>query len=184
MAKVILGMTMSMDGYVNDREGDSDALSDLTSMRKSKMLEQAIEDTGAVVMGRNTFAMSDDPNWYAGNYEFQVPIFVLTKKAPESKPKESGKLTITFVTDGIESAIAQAKAAAGEKSVMVVGGPDLGRQLLEAGLVDELDIGIQPILLGGGLRFFELLRKEIRLEKVQATEEIPGRTDLLFRVVN
>ena len=78
-------------------------------------------------MGRHTYAMADDPDTYVGNYEFQVPIFVLTKHAPKRLPKQSDQLTFTFVTDGID-AIAQAKAAGGDKDVTVVGGPSVIQQ--------------------------------------------------------
>jgi hypothetical protein len=79
MAKVIAGMTISLDGFVNDRRSSVAALyPDFASLRQSERLQEAIENTGAVVMGRQAYAMADDPDWYAGNYEFQVPIFVLT----------------------------------------------------------------------------------------------------------
>src|SRR5688572_29475781 len=99
-------MTMSLDGFVNDRNGSVEALyPDLETLRNEELLREAIRNTGAVVMGRNAFAMAEDPDWFAGNYEFQTPIFVLTHEAPQRRPKESGNLSFTFVTDGIESAI-------------------------------------------------------------------------------
>jgi hypothetical protein len=73
-AKVVFGMTTSVDEYVNDRSGSVEALyPDLEALRETEPLSEAIRNTGAVVMGRNSFAMADDPDWYAGNYEFQVP---------------------------------------------------------------------------------------------------------------
>src|SRR2546426_8784178 len=98
-------------------------------------------ETGAVLMGRRTFEMGD-PDWYAGNYEFQVPIFVLTHEPPRLQPKQDEHLTFTFVTGGVKSAIAQATAAAGEKAVQVVGGVSVARQLLRAGLVDEVRVDV------------------------------------------
>src|SRR3972149_2142448 len=92
-----------------------------------------IEETGAVLMGRRTFEMAADPDWYVGSYELQVPIFVLTHEPPRVAPKHDEHLTFTFVTDGIESAVKQAKAAAGDRAVTVVGGADGIRQLLRAG---------------------------------------------------
>jgi dihydrofolate reductase len=92
-------------------------------------------------------------------------------------------LTLTFVTDGIERAIEKAKAAAGGKHVMVIGGANTAQQCLQAGLVDQIQIGIVPILLGEGLRFFEHLGSEpIELERMRIIES-PTRTDLWFRVV-
>ncbi len=156
MAKVLLGMTMSLDGFINDRNGGVDHLyPDLEALRKTEALQELIRTTGAVVMGRRAYDMA------AGDftdYEFQVPIFVLTHQAPERVAKgENERLTFTFVTDGIESAIRQAKVAAGDKDVSVIGGARTVQQCLQAGLGDELQIDIRPVLLGEGLRLFEHL---------------------------
>jgi dihydrofolate reductase len=133
-------------------------------------------------MGKRTFEMSEDPDWYVGNYEFQVPTFVVCEEAPAKVPKQTAELTFTFVTDGLESAIRQAKIAAGEKQVTVVGGPSIGQQLLRAGLVDELRIGIMPVLLGKGLQLFEHLDDlPVSLEKIRVQETGP-RTDIWFKV--
>ncbi len=183
MAKVILAMTMSLDGFVNDRNGSVDSLySDLDQLRNTETLQETIKTTGAVVMGRRAYAMGDS-DWYVGNYEFQAPIFVLTHRVPQKLPKQDEKLTFTFVTDGIESAIEKAKAAAGDKDVQVIGGANIAQQLINAGLVDELQIGIMPVLLGEGLRFFEhVATLPIELEKIKVLES-SARTDLWFRVV-
>jgi dihydrofolate reductase len=90
---------------------------------------------------------------------------------------------VTFVTDGIESALEKAKAAAGDKQVTVVGGAKTAQQCLRVGLVDEIHIGIVPVLLGEGLRFFEpLVHEQIKLERTRVFES-ETRTDLWFRVV-
>jgi dihydrofolate reductase len=137
---------------------------------------------GAVVMGRGAFAMGD-PDHYADHYEFQVPIFVLTHHIPDKHPRENAQLTITFVTDGVESAVARAKAAAGAKDVQAIGGASTIRQCLRAGLLDELQVGVVPVLLGGGLRLFDQLDTDhVPLEQTRVLES-PGRTDLLYRVV-
>jgi dihydrofolate reductase len=144
-------------------------------------MDAAIERTGAVLMGRRTFEMGN-PDAYVGQYEFQVPIFVLTHAPPPVAPKRDERLTFAFVTDGVESAVAQAKAAAGDRAVTVVGGPSVVRQLLQAGLVDELHVDVMPVLLGGGLRLFEGPGLErVRLEKI-GVDEIGARTSLRFRV--
>ena len=135
-------------------------------------------------MGRNSFAMAADPDWFAGNYEYQVPIFVLTHQPPKQHPKETENLTFTFVTDGIESAIAQAKVAAGDKDVNVIGAASTARQCLLARLADELHIDIMPVLLGGGLRLFEGTSEEqFRLERLKVIELPGGRTHLRFRIL-
>ena len=182
MGKVIVGTTMSLDGFINDRNGDVSRLyPDLEALRRTEMLQEEIQTTGAVVMGRQAYDMAEGD---FTDYEFQVPIFVLTHHVPAKVAKgENERLTFTFVTDGIESAIEKAKAAAGDKYVMVIGGANTAQQCIRAGLVDHIQIGIVPILLGEGLRFFEHLGSEqIELERTRVIES-PGRTDMRFRVV-
>jgi dihydrofolate reductase len=115
-------------------------------------------------------------------YEFQVPIFVVTHEPPSATPRQHEHLTFTFVTDGVKSAIAQASAAAGDKAVTVVGGPNVIQQLLRAGVVDELRLDVVPVMLGGGLRLFEQPDSGvIELEKI-SVQEIGPRTSLRFRI--
>jgi dihydrofolate reductase len=121
MAKVIAGMTTSLDGFVADESGSASRLyPDLAALRDTAYMKDTIDQTGAVVMGRRTFEMGD-PDGYVGNYEFQVPIFVLTHEPPEVAPKQDQHLTFTFVDDGVEAAIEHATAVTGEKAVQVVG---------------------------------------------------------------
>jgi dihydrofolate reductase len=181
MSRVLAGMAISLDGFVNDRNGDVSRLyPDFSALRQTEILQEAIQTTGAVVMGRRAYDMAQGD---FTNYEFQVPIFVLTHHVPEKVAKgENGKLSFTFVTNGIESTIEQAKAAAGDKYVMVIGGADTIQQCIKKGLLDEIQIGIVPILLGSGLRLFEHTGKQIDLEKMRVIES-PTRTDLRYRVV-
>ena len=144
-------------------------------------MTEAIEETGAVLMGRRAFEMGD-PDSYVGEYEFQVPIFVLTHHPPKTPPKQDERLTFTFVTDGVESAIEQAKAAAGDRAVQVIGGASVVQQLLSASLVDELRIDIMPVLFGAGLRLLENVDPErLKLEQI-GVQEVGARTSLRFRV--
>ena len=107
---------------------------------------------------------------------------MLTHHPPSVAPKQDEQLTFTFVTDGVESAVAQAKAAALDKVVQVVGGASIAQQLLDAGLVDELHVDIMPVFLGVGLRSFESSSLErVRLEKINL-QEVGARTSLRFRV--
>jgi dihydrofolate reductase len=184
MTKVILGMTMSLDGFINDRNGSVAALyPDLADWRETDPGKESIENTGAVVMGRNSFAMAEDPDWFAGNYEYQVPIFILTHQPPKKHPKETNHLTFTFVTDGLESAVRRAKAAAGDKDVNVIGAAMTAQQCLKAGLADELHVDIMPVFLGGGLRPFEGIDDgQIQLERIEVIELPGGRTHLKFRI--
>ena len=183
MATVTAGMTVSLDGFVADREGSAARLyPDLADLHGTDYMNAAIAETGAVVMGRRTFGMGD-PDAFVGNYEFQVPIFVVTHHPPAVPPRQDERLTFTFVTDGVESAIEQAEAAAGDKVVQVVGGPSVIQQLLGAGLVDVLSIDVMPVVLGDGLRLLENLDPErLRLEK-REVREVGARTTLGFRVV-
>jgi dihydrofolate reductase len=183
MGNVIIGATMSLDGFMNDRNGDISRLyPDFEALHRTEMLQEEIRTTGAVVMGRHSYDMAQGD---LTDYEYQVPVFVLTHHVPAKGPKgENDRLTVTFVTDGIESAIAKAKAAAGDKQVTVVGGAQTAQQCLRSGLVDEIHIGIVPVLLGEGLRFFEPGGiEQLELEKTRVFES-PTRTDLWFRVVS
>jgi dihydrofolate reductase len=112
MGEVIVGATLSLDGFMNDRHGDVGRLyPDLEALRKTEMLQEEIRTTGAVVMGRRAYDMAEGD---LTDYEYQVPIFVLTHHLPEKVAKgENDQLTLTFVTGGIESALEKAKAAAG-----------------------------------------------------------------------
>lgn len=168
MAKVCVGMVVSLDGFISDRNGELGKL--YASFKPNAEIKEMMEQTGAVVMGSNTFAMSKNPDAYADNYEFQVPLFVLTHHPPAKHPKENDNLTVTFVTDGIESAVQQAKAAAKDKNVVVLGA-NVSQQLLKAGMVDELQIAIAPLLLGSGIRLFAHLEDlEVQLEKLRVIE--------------
>jgi len=119
-----------------------------------------VESTGACVMGRRMFSggsgpWADDPNasgWWGDEPPFGVPVFVLTHHARE--PLVLGATTFHFVTDGIDAALERARAAAGERDVTVVGGADVVRQALRAGAVEEVQLHVAPVLLGGGTRLF------------------------------
>jgi len=183
MGKAILGMTMSLDGFVNDRDGDVGCLyPDLEALRETELLQEAIRTTGAVVMGRHAYDMANGD--FTG-YEFQVPIFVLTHRVPAKVAKgENENFKFNFIKDGIESAIEKARAAAVEKDVTVVGGADIFQQCLNKGLVDEIQIDIAPLLLGDGLRLFEHINAEaIELENRGVIESSAGVTHLRYSVV-
>ena len=148
MGKVMGGMTISLDGFVNDRNGSVGALyPDLGQLAQTEMLQESMQKTGAVIMGRHSYEMANGD--FTG-YEYQVPLFIVTHEAPTSVFKgENGKLSFHFVTDGVESAIRRAKAAAGDKDVTVVGGPNLIQQLLEAGQMDEITGWNHACFIGG-----------------------------------
>jgi dihydrofolate reductase len=128
----------------------------------SAIIEEGIANIGATIMGRNMFGghpgpwSKDDPwtGWWGKNPPFHHPVFVLTSHARKPLTLEGGNL-FTFVTDGIESALAQAKRAAGNKDITLAGGAKAASQYLKAGLVDEMEIHLVPILLGSGERLFD-----------------------------
>lgn len=183
MAKVIAGMAMSLDGFINDKNGSVDKLyPDFNELHDVTSFKEMIKNTGAVIMGRHVYEMADPFEWANDDYEFQTPIFVLTHTPPEKYPKGNGKLSFTFVTDGIESAVSQAKKAAGDKDIQVIGASTT-QQCLNAGLCDELGIDIMPVLLGKGIRLFENIDKEINLVRIKVEETTRARTSLTFRVV-
>ena len=182
MATVNAGMAISLDGFVADRSGSVARLSDPAQRRGTDYMNALIEETGAVVLGKRSFEMAADPDWYVGSYEFQVPIFVVTHQPPEVMPKQDEHLTFTFVTDGVESALAGAKRAAGAKVVQVLGA-NVIQQALRTGLVDELEVDVFPILLGAGLRLFDDPGLEGVMLKKIGVREIGAITNLRFQVV-
>ncbi|MGS0684865.1 dihydrofolate reductase family protein [Nakamurella sp. GG22] len=182
MATVIAGMTVSLDGFVEDADGSAAALyTDFDDLLESPSMKAMQEMAGAALMGRRTFDGAPDPDGYADGYEFQVPIFVLTHNPPAVAPKRNDRLYFTFVTDGVKSLVAQAAEVAGDRAVLAIGGADLNRQLLAAGLVDELWVDVMPVLLGNGKRLFEDSGR-IDLEKISVDEIGAARTSLRFRV--
>ncbi|MGV9362035.1 dihydrofolate reductase family protein [Amycolatopsis sp. NPDC003731] len=182
MATVHAGMSMSLDGFVADRHGGTARLSDPAASNGSEYMTDLIRETGAVVLGRRTFAMAEDPDWYLGNYEFQVPIFVVTHTPPAVSPAQDERLTFTFVTDGIASAITQARAAAGERAVKVIG-TSVVRQAVRAGLADELHVRMAPVLLGAGLPLFGDPELDgVRLRRI-GVREVGPHTELRFAVL-
>lgn len=182
MARVIAGMTISLDGFVADADGSAGPLyEDLADLQGTAYMKGMQDETGAVLMGRRTFDMGGDPDsWADEAYEFQVPIFVVTHTPPPVTPKGTDRLSFTFVTDGVRAAVAHATAAAGDRAVTVVGGADVTRQLLAAGLVDELRVDVVPVLLGAGLPLFAGTGRRT-LEKI-GVQEVGARTTLRFRV--
>jgi len=134
-------------------------------------------------MGRHVYDMADPFMWINDDYEYQVPLFILTHTPPEKFPPGNEKLTITFITDGVESAIGQAKQVTSDKIVQIIGGADTIQQCLSSGLCDELEIDVMPILLGDGLRLFEnIYTDKIKLERTKVEETTTVRTSITFKL--
>jgi dihydrofolate reductase len=192
MTKVIFDISMSLDGFVTaanvrPEEPLGDGGQRLHEWafgedeRNRELLEEAVNFVGAVIAGRRTYDLSV-PWWGADGPAgpARVPVFVVTHAEPEDAP-EGG--VYTFVTEGIASALEQAKAAAGEKAVAVMGGAEIGQQFIRAGLVDEISIHLVPVLFGSGTRMFENLGGvHIQLDTTSVIET-PEATHLRLRVV-
>ena len=209
MTKLRLDITVSLDGYVagpnqtlehplgQGGERLHEWLFGLASFRErhglpgagetgpdDDVVRESLGATGAVVMGRRMFsggrgAWEDDPNrdgWWGDEPPFRVPVFVLTHHARETVVK-----SFVFVTDGIEAALDDARAAAGGKDVFVAGGASVAQQYLRAGLLDELQLHVAPILLGGGVRLFDGVGP-VELEPRRVIES-PSVAHLAFEVV-
>jgi dihydrofolate reductase len=153
----------------------------------ARIVEESRENIGAGVMGRNMFGpIGGGPwgdkqwtGWWGEDPPYHYPVFVLTHY-PRDPVEMSGGTTFYFVTDGIESALAQAADAAGGKDVMLWGGAHVINQYLSAGLLDELELHVVPVLLGDGARLFDGLRAaDVHLEQVRAVEA-PGVTHLKY----
>jgi dihydrofolate reductase len=154
------------------------------------VVEEAVQRAGATIMGRRMFSggegpWEDDPNadaWWGDEPPFHHPVFVLTHHAREPVVKDGGT-TFTFVTDGIESALGQARDAAGDRDVAIGGGANVAQQYLDAGLLDELQIHVAPLLLGDGVRLFDGLDADrIKLEPAR-TLGSAAVAHLTYRVV-
>ena len=153
----------------------------------SKVVEEEQAGIGATIMGRNMFGGhpgSWNPNdpwngWWGEEPPFHHPVFVLTHHAREPLALKGGT-TFTFVTDGIESALDQAREAAGGKDVMLGGGADVAQQYLRAGLVDEMEIHLVPVLLGGGERLFDGVGRDLHGLELVRTVATPDVVHLKF----
>lgn len=174
--KVIIDMAMSLDGFIADQQNQS--LYPIGDLQNTEALNELIRTTGAVIMGRHAYDMANGD--FTG-YEYQVPIFVLTHNPPDKDTKgQNENLKISFVTNGIESAIEKAKAAANDKNVTIIGGANVAQQSIKAGLVDQIQIRLIPVLLNEGLRMFDRLGNEyIDLKKIRV-RQFPDRTDMKF----
>ena len=197
MTKVYTGATMSLDGYISGPgetgfehlfqwygNGDVEMPTTHPDMTwrltpQSAERQQAMMDmTGVLVVGRRLFDITDG---WGGDHPMGKPVVVLTHKVPDGWPREDAPFT--FVTDGIESAIATAQQIAGDKVVGVNGGT-IARQCLNAGMLDEIWVDLAPVLLGGGTPFLDqLANAPITLDGPLSVVEGKGVTHLRYRVV-
>jgi dihydrofolate reductase len=192
MSKVISGISMSLDGFVTGpnvtREqqlGDGGEVLHRwlrePDPRDTELLDGMREGVGALLMGRLSYDLAEgDGGWGDGGPAGPVPCFVLTHNPPAPETVRAPSV-FTFVTDGVHSAVERAKAVAGGK-VVAVHGASVAQQCLAAGLMDEIQIHLAPVLLGGGTRLFEHLGGRFRLERV-AVIDSPNATHLRYKVI-
>ena len=157
----------------------------------SEVVEETPRNTGATIMGRRMFSggagpWEDDPNadgWWGDDPPFHHPVFVLTHHARDPVTKQGGT-SFNFVTGGIEAALEQARAAAGERDVAVGGGATAVQQYLKAGLLDELQVHVVPVLLGSGARLFEkhLDAGQGEVELTRVVQSPTGVVHLAYRL--
>jgi dihydrofolate reductase len=196
MSKVYTGASMSLDGYISGPgetgfehlfkwygNGDVEVTTadpELTfhlSEASAEHFRSILEGTGALVVGRKLF---DFTNAWGGKHPLDRPVVVVTHNVPEGWPREGSPFT--FVTDGIESAVEQARALAGDRNVGVNGGT-IASQCLDARLLDEIWVDLVPVLLGGGTSFFDQLQNApVELEGPTSVVEDTDVTHLRYRV--
>jgi dihydrofolate reductase len=189
-SKVILDITMSLDGFIagpNDNvkplhqwlfSGDTpSSYNDFFKLAKKSavIFDRFIKNTGAIITGRRTY---DITGGWGGHHPFpRVPVFVISSHIPKKIP--AGTTHFTFVTDGIKSAVQQARKTAGKKHVYVLGGASIAQQCMQAGLLDAMNIHLVPILLGDGVCLFGHHEKQIKMAQKKMIEA-PGVTHLQF----
>jgi len=186
---------MSLDGFIADPNDDPGRIFDWyfrgdtpsvfngemdfkLSRKDAKYFEKGAKMLGAMVAGRRTYDVSKA---WGGSFFLPVPFFVLTHDPPPEMPK--GRTRFTFVTDGIESAVKQAKAAAGDKIVGVMGA-NVAKQCIEAGLLDGMRVHVAPFLLGDGVRLFSYSGSHlVELKRTKAIKSSSGTTHIHYRVI-
>ena len=212
MARLRFQISMSLDGFVaGPNQSEQDPLGEggmqlhewvfgLAAWRRrhgldggdvnasTEVVEESLENVGATVMGRNMFGGKGPweehrwDGWWGDDPPFHMPVFVVTHHARDPLEKGGGT-TFTFVTDGIESALEHAREAAGGRDVALGGGANIAQQYLKAGLIDELQVHVVPVLLGDGVRLFDnLAGADVGFECTRAVEA-PGVIHLTYRVV-
>jgi dihydrofolate reductase len=204
MGKVVFDVTMSLDGFTTGPHDDVEHplgidgerlhqwLFDLSTWREhvglsggetnqdAEVAADYFETTGTFVMGKRMFEVGLKP--WGDNPPFHLPVYVVTHHAQAPLVKAGGT-TFFFVTEGVERALQQAQASAGDKDVSIAGGANIAQQLLRAGRADEMQIHVVPILMGGGRRLFDGGGLEhLKLERIRVVDS-PTVTHLKFRIL-
>jgi dihydrofolate reductase len=180
MGKVFLDMAVSLDGLISDPNSGDGGLHDWYFAEPGKseqILEELQNGIGAIIMGARAFGTAPD----GFDTPYKVPHFILTH-TPRATVNRDGAQFI-FVTDGIHSALEQAKAAAGDKDICVAGGANVAQQFFKAGLLEEIQLHLAPVILGEGLRLLENLGDSpIKLERSRVIAA-PLATHIQYRIL-
>ena len=179
MGKVFLDMAVSLDGFISGPNNSDGGLHNWYFSETDKslqILEELQSGIGAMILGARAFG--DSPDGFDTPYK--IPHFVLTHTPRATVSRDGAEFN--FVTDGIHSALEQAKAAAGDKDVCIAGGANTAQQFLNAGLLDEIQLHLVPVMLGDGVRLLEHFGTGIKLEHSRVIEA-PLATHLRYRVV-
>jgi dihydrofolate reductase len=183
MGRILLDMTMSLDGFIAGVNDDDAGLHNYFFApvgNTRQVIEEGMKSTGAIIMGRRTYEIGAQQDGFADN-PYTVPTFVLSHTLPERRAK--GAEGFSFIADGIQSALQQALAAAGDKDVVIGGGANIARQFIQAKLINEIQLHLVPKLLGAGIRLFEEgAGSALQLEN-SGTIDAPDATHLRFRVL-
>ena len=179
MGKVIIHATITLDGFMADTSGGTDWMFGFPSTSEDEtVVNKVMNELGAVVGGANkTQTIEDGEEPYGGT--LKIPVYEMTHEAHE--PIEKNGAIYTFVVDDIAKAVADAKKAAGDKNVALLGG-SISRQCLKLGLVDEIVLHVVPLLLGEGISLFGGLGERVKLERIE-TSAFASETHLRYRVV-
>jgi dihydrofolate reductase len=180
MARVLLDMAISVDGFVSGPDGADVGLYDWyfdPSEASKPVVDELVETSGAIVIGRGAFGSGDDAEGW-DETPYAVPHIVITHRPPPER--EPGPVDFRFVA-GVPEGIEAAKQAAGERYATIGGGADIARQALDTGLVDEVQLHVVPLLAGGGTRLFDLTPQTWRLAVVRVVNA-PNVTHLRYRV--
>ena len=176
MGKTILYIGVSFDGYIAGPNDETEWMDPYGEVDYG--FDDFLNTVGAIIMGRRSYEIGADKDWFN---QLSSPIIVVSEDVPAETSKAADFI---FVTEGVEAAHARAKELAGDKNVYIYGGANLAVQYLQAGLIDEMTVGIMPIILGDGKRLFERVGKRIDLELLDSRTYDKSLVFLRYSVTN
>jgi dihydrofolate reductase len=180
MAKAILEIALSADGYVAGLHDEQDWLEQFDDPSEFGF-DRFIPTVGALVVGMRSYELGVERHWFKNEAYGPSPIFIVCKEKPQ---QPSADADFRFVTEGIEEAYRQAAEAAGEKNVYIFGGPSIVQQFLEKDLLDEMHLHYVPVLLGQGIPLFaNMAERRIQLERLDVKAFSKGLSSIYYKVL-